>query len=272
MKPNKKLRLKIFILCGILLGTALISGCGKNVPKNTETIKSTNTQKNLETKIISAEIIEHGPRDKKSIALTFDADMTPSMQKKLQTKQVPTLYDKRIIDTLEETSTPATIFITGLWAKNYPAETKSISQNPLFEIANHSLTHGSFTKNCYGLGQVNDKNKELTETQEILKELTGITPKYFRFPGGCYGKKDLEIVASNGLIPIQWDLISGDAFQKNSTIIYNNVVNRVTNGSIIVMHLNGAPNAPGTAKALPSIIKELKKQGYTFVKLSDLLL
>jgi len=260
-KNNKKISLILLLI--FLIG--IISGCNK-----TEISQKKNVTQELIPVIIEPVIVEHGPRNKKNIALTFDADMTPSMLKKLQTKKVKTLYDKRITDTLEETSTPATIFITGLWAETYPEETKTISKNPLFEIANHSLTHGSFTKNCYGLGQVPDKHKELSETQKILKELTNTTPKYFRFPGGCYEKEDLKIVTDAGLVPIQWDVISGDAFQKDSNKISSTVINKTTNGSIIVMHLNGAPNAPGTAEALPSIIKELKKKGYNFVKLSEL--
>ncbi|MCX6735205.1 MAG: polysaccharide deacetylase family protein [Candidatus Peregrinibacteria bacterium] len=281
MKALKKYRGIKSFTSTVLFVSIIISGCGNivNTEKNKPTDKTATTQITDQKPVIKEVpavkteqlIVEHGPRDKKNIALTFDADMTPSMLKKLQTKKVKTLYDKRITDTLEETSTPATIFITGLWAETYPEETKNLSKNPLFEIANHSLTHGSFTKECYGLGLVPDKNKELSETQKILKELTNLTPKYFRFPGGCYRKEDLKIVANEGLIPVQWDVISGDAFQKDSSKISSTVINKTTNGSIIVMHLNGAPNAPGTAEALPSIIKELKKKGYTFVKMSELL-
>lgn len=267
MKPLNNKKNKLFI--GILLSLVIIIfGCGQK--EIAATPKAPEIKVPVVTELIPT-IIEHGPRDKKMIALTFDADMTPSMLKKLQTKEIKTLYDKRITETLVETSTPATIFITGLWAETYPEETKIISQNPLFEIANHSLTHGSFTKNCYTLAQVDDKNKEITETQKILQNLTGLTPKYFRFPGGCYGKEDLKTVNEAGLESIQWDVISGDAFQKDSNKISSTVINKATNGSIVVMHFNGAPNAPGTATALPSIIKELKKKGYTFVTLSELL-
>ncbi|MBI5754276.1 polysaccharide deacetylase family protein [Candidatus Peregrinibacteria bacterium] len=258
--PSKKYKL---ILITTLVLSASFFSC--------TTTKTADTTRITPQKKITPTIINHGNRDEKNISLTFDADMTASMQKKLFNKQIKSLYDKKITDTLEQTGTPATIFITGLWAQTYPEETKSISQNPLYEIANHSLTHSGFTKNCYGLTIVTDKNKELIETQKILNNLTGITPKYFRFPGGCYEQKDLEIVNNAELQAIGWDAISGDAFQPNSQKIINNVLNRTTNGSIIVMHLNGAHNAPATSKALPTIIKKLKEKGYTFVKLSELL-
>ncbi len=259
MKARNKNRIIELLILITAVSSIFSYGCEKNDKK--EIISTT----------IAPVIVEHGPRDKKIIALTFDADMTTSMLRKLQTKEVKSLYDERIIEILNNTSTPATIFITGLWAQTYIEETKSISENPLFEIANHSLTHGSFTKNCYTLEQVKNKNIELIETQKILQKITNITPQYFRFPGGCYEKEDLQIIADAKLIPVQWDVISGDAFQKDHNKIANTVINKTTNGSIIVMHLNGAPNAPGTAEALPSIISELKKKGYSFVKLSELL-
>lgn len=257
----------------ISLATMLVLltlGCQKQ--ENTTIVQQEPQTKTIsvETKISPA-IINHGNRDKKLIALTFDADMTPYMKKELSDKKIKSLYDSRITETLIKTSTPATIFITGLWAQTYPKETKEISQNQLFEIANHSLTHSSFTKDCYNLPIATEKTKEITETQKILTDITGIIPKYFRFPGGCYGKDDLKLVADLGMESIGWDAISGDAFQNNSKRIIAAVLDKTTNGSIIVMHINGAPNAPVTYLALPVIIEKLKKENYTFVKLSELL-
>ncbi|HYA05240.1 MAG TPA: hypothetical protein VEF90_05065, partial [Xanthobacteraceae bacterium] len=42
-------------------------------------------------------------------------------------------------------------------------------------------------------------------------------------------------------------------------------------GSIVVLHMHGGPNAPETAVALLDIIKKLRADGYSFVKVSDLL-
>jgi len=49
------------------------------------------------------------------------------------------------------------------------------------------------------------------------------------------------------------------------------VIYKTTNGSIIVLHMNGAPNAPRTADTLFEIIEQLKNKGFEFVKLSELL-
>ena len=77
---NKNKKTKIFF--GALLFFAItISGCGTPEMATKPILK------------IDPIIIEHGPRDKKNIALTFDADMTASMQKKLQKKEIKTLYE-----------------------------------------------------------------------------------------------------------------------------------------------------------------------------------
>ena len=65
-------------------------------------------------------VIEHGPRDRPEIALTFDADMTRAMAARLKSEQVRSWYDPAIVRELQETGTPATFFVTGLWAMTYP--------------------------------------------------------------------------------------------------------------------------------------------------------
>ena len=49
------------------------------------------------------------------------------------------------------------------------------------------------------------------------------------------------------------------------------VLDDVRPGSIVVMHLIGAPNAPATAAALRTVIPALRARGYRFVTLRELL-
>jgi peptidoglycan/xylan/chitin deacetylase (PgdA/CDA1 family) len=67
-----------------------------------------------------------------------------------------------------------------------------------------------------------------------------------------------------------YDLASGDP---DSTIsrerLIRYVVSHARNGSIIVMHVNG--RGWHTAEALPEIIQSLRRKGFVFIKVSDLL-
>jgi peptidoglycan/xylan/chitin deacetylase (PgdA/CDA1 family) len=219
------------------------------------------------------EVIFHGSRDKAEIALTFDADMTPGMKNLLESGEVSSYYNKAVIDVLNQTHTKATLFLTGMWIEVYLQETKEFAKNPLFELASHSYSHPGFDGTCYGLAPITDDQdiEEIQKTQILLKEITGFDNNYFRFPGGCYSKEDVMQVDHYNLEAIQWDVAGEDGFNEDTAAIENNVINNVRNGSIIVLHMHGAQNAPKTAEALPQIIATLREKGYSFVTLAELL-
>lgn len=227
----------------------------------------------LEGATSSSNVIFHGPRDKKRIALTFDAEMTDGMKADLVSGKVKSSYDKRIIDILDQTKTKATLFLTGLWIETYPDITKELSKDPLFELGSHSYTDSSYYGFCYGLKQLDNtlKIEEIGATEKLLREHAGIDNKLFRFPGGCYTPADVKLVNQANDTVVHWDVSGSDGFNTSSPQIVHNVIDNVQNGSIIILHLNGPPNAPQTAEALPEIISKLKAKGFDFVKVSELL-
>lgn len=223
---------------------------------------------------ISLIVEEHGPRKVPNIALTFDADMTPGMKVLLTTGVVKSWYDSRIQQTLDLEGVPATVFLGGLWTQTYPLYAKALALDPLIEIGNHSYNHYAFTSTCFGLPFWSDdkqKNDDVAKAQEIIVTTTGVTPKFFRFPGGCAEHVDIETVAKLGLTVVYWDVAAMDGFNDNTDSIVSAVESQVQNGSIIVMHIHDGSYAPKTNDALLRIIPDLKKRGFRFVKLSELL-
>ncbi len=222
---------------------------------------------------VSANVIFHGPRDKKKIAITFDAEMTDGMKASYLSGRTKSSYDKRIIDILDQTKTKATLFLTGMWIELYPDTTKTLSNDPLLELGSHSYADSSYYGFCYGLQQIPStlRIEEIGATEKLLREHAGIDNKLFRFPGGCYTPDDVKLVNQADDTVVHWDVIGADGFNTNTNQIIHNVVDNVQNGSIIVLHMNGAPTAPNTANALPSIISQLKNKGFEFVKVSELL-
>lgn len=218
-------------------------------------------------------VVFNGTRDQKQIALTFDADMTSMMRTMLNDGEVESYYDKPLVDYLIQTKTEATFFLTGMWIELYPDVSRQLGANPLFELGDHSYSHRSFAGECYGLGEFPDSEdaEELAKTDALLTNVAGVKNKLFRFPGGCYAQSDVAIVHEKGLVPIQWDVEGRDGFNDNASNIITNVLSRTTNGSIIVLHMNGYPNEPKTLEALKEIVPTLKKQGFEFVKVSELL-
>lgn len=218
--------------------------------------------------------VTHGSRDRPWVALTFDADMTPAMLARLQAGSVRRSFDPEIIRILRRERAAATVFVTGLWAQTYPDLLQSLAKDPLFEIENHSMDHSGFGEGCLGLPTAvseEEKRSQISEAAATISTLAGVRTRYFRFPGGCYTTSDLGLVSSLGHIPVTWDVISGDSYEVDPVRVAENIVSDVRAGSIVVMHLNGAPNAPATAEALRVAIPELRKRGFRLVTLRQLL-
>lgn len=216
---------------------------------------------------------DHASTSQKLVALTFDADMTPGMLSELKSKKVASWYNEKVIETLRQEQIPATLFLTGLWIEAYSAATKELSADPLFELGNHSYSHGAFHSPCYRLFPIRETNQaaEVQKTDDLLKKYAASYKRYFRFPGLCSDAEAVKRVEDQGYIVVGGDVDGADAFQRNPKWIVSDVVANVRPGSIVVLHMHGGPNAPGTAIALPDIIKKLRSEGYTFVKVSDLL-
>jgi peptidoglycan/xylan/chitin deacetylase (PgdA/CDA1 family) len=245
-------------------------GAGDHAPS----VRSRPTVPDAPVVTLPATQIDHGPRTRREVALTFDADMTEGMLAQLRSGAQRTWYDAAIVHELRRTRTPATIFLTGLWTSAYPAVVRSLARDPLFELENHSVDHAAWTSSCYGLPAVagrGAKRAEVISAAKTIRRVAGVAPHYFRFPGGCHNGRDLRLVAGAGERAVAWDVISGDPFQPDPVVVERNVLSAVKPGSIVVMHLIGAPNAPATEHALPIIIAALRAHGFRLVTLRRLL-
>lgn len=223
---------------------------------------------------LAARLVQHGPRTRRWLALTFDADMTQGMLAELRSGRVRSWYDHRLFAELRHTHTPATIFLTGLWTAHYRRVVRALATDPLFELENHSLDHAAFETPCFGLPSVSSavaKRREVVTARAIIERVAGVRPRYFRFPGGCATAADVRLVAGLHQQPVQWDVDSGDAFQPDPQVIVRQVLRTARPGSIIVAHCIGAPNTPATAAAIAILVPRLRAEGYRFVTLTKLL-
>ena len=217
--------------------------------------------------------ITHGSRDTPSIALTFDADMMPDMKANLEAGKVKSYENVPLLDYIERSGIKATFFLTGSWIELYPNSTKRLASNSRIELENHTYSHPGFQLPCFGLAGVKetDKPAQIEKTQALLKSVAGVIGRYIRFPGSCASAGDIALAHKYDLEPLQWDLLAGDRVQPNSKVIINKVIRSVQNGSIIVLHSQGGPEAPKTLEALKVIVPALKARGFKFVTVKELL-
>src|SRR6516164_8353735 len=127
---------------------------------------------------------DHAATNQKVVALTFDADMTFKMFNELKSGKVASWYNQRVIATLREEHVPATLFLAGLWIERYPAVTQELSNDPLFEIGNHSYSHPGCRppRYCPVSFQQVRQPLQVQKTHTLLKKYTA--PRYHqsRFP------------------------------------------------------------------------------------------
>ncbi|MEU9210857.1 polysaccharide deacetylase family protein [Streptomyces sp. NPDC048415] len=217
-------------------------------------------------------VFTNGPRTQgNTVALTFDADMTADQGPRAAAGEH--FDNPQLIATLRGFKVPATVFMTGRWADEYPKEARDLGRDPLFEVANHSYSHYAFTDDCYGLPIVpEDKMRSDVERAYTAFKKAGIRDAmpYFRFPGGCYDQRALRTLSAVGVTAVQWDVVSGDAFATDADAVAQQVLEGVKPGSVVVMHCTRSA-APVTEKALRTIVPELRKKGFRFVKVSELI-
>ena len=215
--------------------------------------------------------IEHGPRDRRLFALTFDADISNYLPSSRATERAEP--HREILDLLRSRRVPATLFLTGRWAELHPTDARRLGGEPLFEIGNHSYSHLAFAGPCYGLPVLaSDRQKrvDVLRGANVIAAATGRVPSFFRFPGGCYAASDVELVRSLGEEPVQWDVLSGDAFDFDVSSVAQRVLEGTRPGSIVVMHLS-EPQRSVAADVLRIVLPELHAKDLTPVALPALL-
>jgi len=214
--------------------------------------------------------------NRKVVALTFDLCETDGERSG---------YDAGVVDCLRAKGIQATFFAGGKWMRSHPAEAMQLMADPLFEIGNHSWTHRNFatlddTSARDQVRMAQAQYASLRRQLESMPHAPGAStrqtdriprlPGLFRFPYGRCTGDGLRIVGEEGLKSIQWDVVSGDpSIGQKADRMASLVLAQVRPGSIAVFHANG--RGRHTACALPRIIEGLRKQGYEFLTVSELL-
>jgi len=187
--------------------------------------------------------------EQKVVALSFDASWGAT-----KTTQ--------ILETIKNHDICANFFAVGFWAEKYSTELKALSDSGVFEIGTHSNTHPNMSKLS-----ASKINLELTESIKIIERITQKKVELFRAPFGAYNDTLIEEAQKLGLYTIQWDVDSLDWKGLSANDMAARVLNKVQNGSIILMHNDGEH----TVQALPLIIEGLKNKGYTFTTIGKLI-
>lgn len=166
-----------------------------------------------------------------------------------------------ILDTLKRNNTRVTFFMVGDWVDKFPNQVKQISDANQ-EIGNHSLNHPHVNQLDY-----NKNVEQVLRCSEKIEKLTGRKVTLYRGPYGEYNNTVIKAARDNNHEVIQWSIDTLDYNSLTGEQMWNRIKDKLTNGSIILMH-NGTKY---TGSSLESIIQNIKKQGYEIVPVSDLI-
>ncbi|HLO52009.1 MAG TPA: polysaccharide deacetylase family protein [Kamptonema sp.] len=187
--------------------------------------------------------------EQKAIALTFDDGPWPETTVK-------------ILDILKKNDIKATFFWVGRYLKTYPELGKKVAAAG-HAIGNHTWNHQYFKYSEDGAA------KEIDRTSSLIEEVTGIKISMFRPPGGVLTNGLADYAQKKKYAVVMWSVDSLD-WRNSMQSLQENVLHQASSGGIVLMH-DGGGNRSKTVEALPNIIAELRKQGYKFVTVPELL-
>lgn len=178
----------------------------------------------------------------------------------------------KILDILKEEGVQATFFVTSFG----PDKLIKREFDEGHTVALHTSSHD------YGYIYKSESNyfKDLEKVQNRVYKITGYKSMIIRFPGGSSNTISARYkhgimtnltkqVHKRGYKYYDWNAMNGDAEpgNHNSKEMYNNFMNSISKDKVNYVLLHDIK--PYTRDSLKEIIRECKKRGYTFSKITQ---
>ncbi|MEZ4674714.1 MAG: polysaccharide deacetylase family protein [Caldilineaceae bacterium] len=198
---------------------------------------------------VSGYYISYDNREKR-VALSFDIGYVPE--------------NHEFMRWLADQGIRATFLVMGDPVTRYPEIVNHILDNG-HELGNHSFTHDNMLAHS-----ASDIAAELIMTEKAVQDARpGATTKpLFRAPFGAINSSIVRIAHEEGFQVVGWTVDSRD-WNENITAeqIYVQVTRSICPGAIVALHdIN-----PESQIALPHIIDYLRRAGYSFATVSELI-
>lgn len=199
----------------------------------------------------------HQPSAQKIAYLTFDdgpsANITP-----------------KVLDILKQENIKAVFFVVGKDAVAHP----DIIKRTINE--GHSIGSHTYSHNADSMYSNFDVFKyEVDNWETVMKGILGsnFSTKFFRFPGGNYGKHNHEAqyIKGKGYQFYDWTCLSNDAMppdDKTPEQLLENIKKTMKNKTKIIVLNHDSMHRQNTLDSLKSQIEYMRSQGYSFEKLN----
>lgn len=184
------------------------------------------------------------------VALTFDDGPYP-------------VTTPLLLQTLRDLRVPATFFLIGRDAEQFPDLTRAIAAGG-HEIADHTLTHPDL-----------DRLSDAAVTAELrdgAASLERIAPdpaerRLFRPPHGRYTLATIRAAQAAGFDTVLWNDDPGDWRAVPPDALRDHLLQRAMAPEVVLLH----SGRQGTIQALPAVVGAFRRAGYRFVTAGALL-
>ncbi|WP_051710410.1 polysaccharide deacetylase family protein [Andreprevotia chitinilytica] len=196
-----------------------------------------------------------GLHNTKRIALTFDDG--------------PSLYTPQLLKVLDKYGVKATFFVMGVHIEEFPDIARATLKAG-HTLANHSYDHPYLTK----LSPTQFWDDQFGRTQAIFQKTLGIKPALLRPPYGFLTDGQVETLRDKGFKLILWSIDTQDWYVAQrfgaANSLFKTVQEHIHDEAIILMH-DGGGYRQDSVDAVDMLIPALKKQGYEFVTVDQLI-
>lgn len=194
--------------------------------------------------------IEHGPRSRPQLALTFHGQGDPAQA-------------EAMLSAAEEGGARLTVLAVGSWLDAYPQLAKRVLGGG-HELGNHTQTHGDI-----GSMDEAEAGAEITRCAARLRELTGSQGRWFRPSQARLTTPRVVALAQRAGYPhlLSYDVDTLDYTDPGPTAVRQAVADQAGPGSVVSLHFGH----PGTLAALPGILDDLRRRGLRAVTTTELL-
>jgi peptidoglycan/xylan/chitin deacetylase (PgdA/CDA1 family) len=193
--------------------------------------------------------VDHGPRDRRHVALTFDDG--------------PGRLTEALLDVLAAHGARATFFVLGrrLSGREDVLRRQAAEGH---ELGLHAWRHEPLA------GRAATALRDLVRARAALRRVAGARPRLFRAPYGAVSPGVVAAARLAGMRTIGWDVDPRDYETPGADAITDRVLGGVRPGSVVLLHDDRRALEP-TVAAVARIVPALQRDGYELVTVSELL-
>jgi peptidoglycan-N-acetylglucosamine deacetylase len=189
----------------------------------------------------------------KIVALTFDDGPHP-------------IYTPELLDVLDKYKVKATFFMIGREMDKYPDIVRDVVKRG-HVVGNHTYTHPRNIE----LDTEAQVIRELAMCENTIEKITGRRSHLFRPPRGLIDSTVFMVAEEEGYPTILWTVSADHHDAPTPEAMAKRVLKHMRPGGIVLAHDGTFCSRWKDIEATPLIIEGLRKQGYRFVTIPQLL-